>query len=398
GEATDAVTADFDALDGEIDQRRDALVDKLTQQYKASYDRMSAMEEKLREENKSLWQRIYDATVGLIKKILAFKDMLLDVLAKAASVIVDIISDPIGFLGNLVDGVMQGLKNFMSNIGAHLKKGLMEWLFGALAGAGLQLPDSFDLKGIVSLVLQVLGLTYANFRARAVAIVGEPVVAALEKAAEVFKTLASEGISGLWNFIKEKVGDLKSMVLDAIFDFIKERVIIAGVTWVIGLLNPASAFFKACKAIYDIVMFFINRGSQIIDLINAIIDSIASIAKGAISVAVTKVEDALAKAIPVAIGFLASLLGLGDISGTVRKTIEKAQTPVNKAIDWLIGKAVAGVQKAGSAIAGVFKRGDKEEHPDDPEKQAKIEAGLQALIDRTNAESKDGKIDKRHAK
>ena len=95
------------------------------------------MEEKLREENKSLWQRVYDATVGLIKKIIAFKDMLLSILAKAAGVIGDIISDPIGFLGNLVDGVMLGLKNFMGNIGAHLKKGLMDWLFGALAGAGL---------------------------------------------------------------------------------------------------------------------------------------------------------------------------------------------------------------------------------------------------------------------
>ena len=180
-------------MSGEIDQRRDALVDKLAQQYKASYERMSAMEEKLREENKSLWQRIYDATVGLIKKILAFKDMLLSILAKAAGVIVDIIADPIGFLGNLCLGVMQGLKNFMSNIGAHLKKGLMEWLFGALDGAGLQLPDTFDLKGIVSIVLQVLGLTYANFRARAVTIVGEPVVAGLEQAAEVFKIIVTEG-------------------------------------------------------------------------------------------------------------------------------------------------------------------------------------------------------------
>ena len=70
------------------------------------------------------------------------------------------------------------------------------------------------------------------------------------------------------------------MVLDAIFDFIKEKVIIAGVTWVIGLLNPASAFFKACKAIYDIVMFFINRGSQILALVNAVIDSIGGDREG----------------------------------------------------------------------------------------------------------------------
>jgi hypothetical protein len=85
----------------------------------------------------------------------------------------------------------------------------------------------------------------------------------------------------------------------------------------------------------------------IIDLVNAIIDSIAAIAKGSIGVAATMVENALAKAIPVAIGFLASLLGLGDISGTIKKTIEKAQAPVNKAIDWVISKAVTLVKGGG---------------------------------------------------
>ncbi len=353
-EALESVSADFDALEGEIDQRRDALIDKLAQQYKASYERMSAMEDKLREENKSLWQRVYDATVGLIKKILAFKDMLLSILAKAADVVVDIISDPIGFLGNLVSGVMLGLENFMSNIGAHLKKGLLDWLFGALGGAGIQLPETLDLEGIVSIALQVLGLTYANFRARAVNIVGEPIVAGLEQAAEVFQVILTEGIPGLWRFIKEKLADLQSMVLDAIFTFVEEKVIIAGITWVIGLLNPASAFFKACKAIYDIVMFFIERGSQILALVNAVIDSMASIAKGNIAVAAQFVEDALANAIPVAIGFLASLLGLGDISGEIRKIIDKAQAPINEAIDWVIHQAVKLVKAAGKFVGGLF--------------------------------------------
>jgi hypothetical protein len=395
-EALDAATEDFAALEGEIDERRDGLIDKLAEQYKASYERMSAMEEKLREENKSLWQRVYDATVGLIKKILAFKDMLLSILAKAAGVISDIIADPIGFLGNLVDGVMLGLKNFMGNIGAHLKKGLLDWLFGALGGAGLVLPETLDLQGIVSIVLQVLGLTYANFRARAVKIVGEPVVNALEQAAEVFKVLVTEGVPGLWRFIKDKVMDLKSMVLDAIFDFIKEKVIIAGVTWVIGLLNPASAFFKACKAIYDIVMFFINRGSQILALVNAVIDSMAAIAKGSIGVAAKFVEDALAKAIPVAIGFLASLLGLGDISGTIRKTIDKAQAPVNKAIDWVINGAVKLVKSAGNLVKGLF--GKKKDEPKtqqedaDPAKAAKVTAGLADLNRSIATHEKNGTL------
>ena len=41
-----------------------------------------------------------------------------------------IIKDPIGFLGNLVSAVGAGLKQFMANIGEHLKKGLVGWLLG----------------------------------------------------------------------------------------------------------------------------------------------------------------------------------------------------------------------------------------------------------------------------
>ena len=33
--------------------------------------------------------------------------------------------------------------------------------------------------------------------------------------------------------------------------FVMTKVITAGVTWVLSLLNPASAFIKACKAIYE---------------------------------------------------------------------------------------------------------------------------------------------------
>jgi hypothetical protein len=53
--------------------------------------------------------------------------------------------------------VKAGFEGFMGNILTHLKNGLMGWLFGALAGAGLVMPKSFDLKGILSIVLQVLG-------------------------------------------------------------------------------------------------------------------------------------------------------------------------------------------------------------------------------------------------
>ena len=71
-----------------------------------------------------------------------------------------------------------------------------------------------------------------------------------------------------------------------------------------------------------------------------------------------KVENALAKAIPVAIGFLASLLGLGDITEKIREIIEKIQKPVNAAIDWVIGKAVGLARKVGDLFKGKTKDKD----------------------------------------
>lgn len=388
--ALKAIAGDFEQMTGEIDQRRDALVDKLTQQYKASYERMSAMEEKLREENKSLWRRIYDATVGLVKKILAFKDMLSNVLSRAAGAIGLIIAHPIAFLGNLVDAGNLGFSNFTDHIVEHLKKGFMEWLFGAVAEAGITLPDNFDLPGILSIVLQVLGLTYANIRSRAVKILGEKVVKALESAAEIFKVLITKGPAGLWEYIKEKIGDLKTMVIEKIKSFVMEKIVMAGITWIIGLLNPASAFFKACKAIYDIVMFFVEHGQQILDLVNSIIDSITAIAKGAIGAAAAFVENSLARTIPVIIGFLASLLGVGGISEKIKEIIQDIREPVNAAIDWVINKAVDIVKAVGGLLG--FGKKDKVAKTNDPEHDAKVTAGVAALHASIAAHEKAGKL------
>jgi hypothetical protein len=187
-----------------------------------------------------------------------------------------------------------------------------------------------------------------------VRLLGEPLVANLEKVAEVFKVLITEGPAGLWRLLLEKLEALKERVLGQIMQMLTVEVIKAGVIWLIGLLNPASAFIKACKAIYDIVMFFVERGRQIIELVNAILDSMAAIAAGNLAKMAAGVEGALAKMVPVVIGFLASLLGLGNISEKVKEIIEKIQEPVNQAIDWLIGKAASLVKSLGD-IVGITK-------------------------------------------
>jgi hypothetical protein len=344
----------WDDLSSDVDNKQDAMVDSIAQKYVASRDELDSRIDELKAANKGLVAKALDAVVGVIKTILKLKDMLLNVLAKAADVIGDIITDPIGFLSNLIGGIKDGLGRFVDNIATHLENGLMGWLFGALGDAGITLPKTFDLAGIFELVMDVLGLTYRSIRGRVAKIVGEPVVEKMEQTVDVFKILVSKGVAGLWDWIKEKIGDFQDLVLGGIKDFIIERVIKGGITWLLSLLNPAAAFIKACKAIYDIVMFIVERGSQIMEFVNSVLDSIGAIARGQLSVAAEKVETALAKALPLAISFLASLLGLGGITDKIKEGIDKVRKPIEKAVDFVVIGAVKGFKKLfGGAIGWV---------------------------------------------
>ncbi|HEY9610910.1 eCIS core domain-containing protein [Allocoleopsis sp.] len=389
-----ALQSQFDQLEKSVEDKQNQLINSLAQKYNEKLQAIDSRIEEMKAANRGLVDKALDAVVGVIKTILKLKDMLLDVLSRAASAIGKIIKHPIKFLGNLVSGLKQGFMNFVGNIGTHLEKGLMGWLFGAIAEAGIQLPESFDLKGILSLILQVLGATWAFIRARAVKILGEKVVQAMETTAEIFKILISEGIMGVWEYIKEQLSNLKDVVIEGIKSFVTDSIINAGVTWILGLLNPAGAFIKACKAIYDIIMFFVERGSQIMALVNAVIDSVSAIADGATGVAAKFVEDALGKAVPVVISFLAALLGVTGISKKIREVIEKVQAPVGKAIDWLINKAY-NLVKATGKLLGFGK--DKKDEKADPEHDKKVQVGLAAIDQEEQKYLQNGKLEKENA-
>ncbi|MBS1824042.1 MAG: DNA/RNA non-specific endonuclease [Acidobacteria bacterium] len=393
-QAAEGIQGEFDTLAQNVMDHQNQLVDSLAQRYNENLQAVDARIEEMQAANRGLVDAALDAINSVIETIIQMKNMLLGVLARAADVIDKILSDPIGFLGNLIAAVRLGLGNFIAKIGTYLQQGLMGWLFGALAEAGITMPETFDLRGILSLVLQVLGLTYANIRARAVRILGEPMVRTLETAAEIFRVLITEGPAGIWRWVSDQLSNLGDVIIEGIKSFVIERIIIAGVTWLIGLLNPASAFIKACKAIYDVVMFFVTRGSQIMAFVNAVLDSLAAIAAGQISGAAAAVESALARAVPVVISFLASLLGLGGISDKIREIIQRIQAPVNRAIDWVINKAVDLVRAAGR-LFGIG--GQQEQEEEDPEKAAKVAAGKAAMHQEEAQYLEQGEITQEHA-
>lgn len=352
-QAAEGMESKFAGLEQSVDAKQDELIDTLANKYQEHLQAVDARIEEMKAANRGLVDKALDAVVGAIKVILKLKEMLTTVLAKVASVVGRIIRDPIGFLGNLISGIKQGFQNFVSKIATHLQTGLIGWLTGALGPMGIQIPDDiFSLPGIFSLVMQVLGISWEYVRGKAVKLLGEPVVKALETGFEVFKIFINEGPLGLWRFVQDQLSSLKEMVIEEIKSMVITEVIKAGVKWILSLLNPAGALIKAAMAIYDIVMFFVQRGSQIMELVNAVIDGIGAIAGGTVSGAAALIENALAKALPVVIGFLANLLGLGGLAKKVQGIIQKVRGQIDAAIDALI-------MKAKKFAARLFGRGGK---------------------------------------
>jgi hypothetical protein len=354
--ATKEIGDKFAELESDVNDKQNAVVETLATKYVESRKGLDERIEELQAENKGLVDKAIGAIKAVINTIRELASMLRNVLAKAASAIGDIISDPVGFLGNLIAGIKGGINKFFDNIGTHLKKGLMGWLFGQLGDAGLEIPDTFDIKGIIKLLASIFGLTWTNIRNRIVKQIGEKAMAAVEMGVEIFQIIASQGVAGLWQMLVEKIGNIKDMILEKIQDFVITKIITAGITWLISLLNPAAAFIKACKLIYDVVMFFVNNAERIIKFVNTVIDGIVDIARGNVSAVVSKIEDALGQMVPILIGFIASVLGIGGIGEKIRSIIQAIQKPVTKAVDFLIK---TGLKLAGPIIRGLKSIGGK---------------------------------------
>jgi hypothetical protein len=153
--------------------------------------------------------------------------------------------------------------------------------------------------------------------------------------------IATQGLSAIFSQMAEFATGLVDTVIGGIRDWVARSVVGAAITRLITMFNPAGAIIQAIIAAYNTVKFFIERAQQLAALTNSVFDSIGAIAGGAVGAAVTRVEQSLARALPVALGFLARLIGLGDIAAPVRNLIERARGVLDRAMDrvveWLAG-------------------------------------------------------------
>jgi len=358
-EAASSIEDKFDSLEQTVDDKKDALIDTLAEKYAENLASVDSKIEELKAANSGLINKALGALQGVFEFIIKVKNTLTNLLSKIVEVVVSIITDPIGFFKMLISGVGQGFKNFGSNVMKHLQTGFIGWLTGAMKGVSITMPeDVFSLKGIFSITMQVLGLGWNGIRAIGSKVIGEPIMKAIETGVEIVQVIRKDGIAGLWEHLKEQFQDLKATVMDSIMSMIQTQVIQAGIKWILGLLSPVGAFVKAAMAIVDVVKFFIERAAQIGELVNAFIDSVAAIASGKVGAVANSIENALGKAIPVLIGLLASILGIGGIANKVVGLIRKIRKRITKAITKFWKKIKKGAKKLLRKI-GIGKKKDK---------------------------------------
>ncbi len=306
---------------------------------------------------------------------------------KTGAALKAILKNPLPFVGNLVKAAKLGLNNFMGNFGEHLKAGLIDWLTGSLPG--VYIPKALSLPELGKFALSVLGITWAQIRAKIVKALGptgERIMVALETTFDIVVALVKGGPAAAWELIKEKLTNLKDMVVDGIVSFVTDTIIKKAIPKLISMFIPGAGFISAILSIYDTVMVFVQKLAKIVALVKSFVDSIVAIAAGQIAGAATRVEGALAGLLSLAISFLAGFLGLGNVAEKILGVIKKVQAFIDKALDTAINFIVG---KAKALFAKLF--GGKDAAPDDAKSGAIKKKAAAAVAGKSVNDASDEK-------
>ncbi|MDX2285993.1 MAG: DUF4157 domain-containing protein [Bacteroidia bacterium] len=304
-------------------------------------------------------------------------ELILQIIQRATQAFEDIQRDPVGFLLNLLRAVKQGFIQFFGNIGSHLLSGLVGWLTSELQDAGVSPPRDFSLRGVITFVLDVLGITmeriwqklaeHPQIGPERVARVRQFLETAGQAATGVWafiQDVQREGIGAIWRHIQDQLSNLWDTVLDAVKNWIMERIITQMVTRLLSMLDPTGimAVVNSFIAFYRAVQSFIEKLRQILEVINSFVGGIAEIARGTLATAANFLENTMARSLPVIIGFLANQVGLRGLGARIGEMIGRVRGLVDQALGWLVNRAVS----AGRGLLNRVMGGGRRNEPTPP--------------------------------
>ncbi|WP_433292404.1 eCIS core domain-containing protein [Actinoplanes sp. CA-030573] len=321
---------------------------------------------------------VLKVVVTLILRLMNFPpDLLGSIIDRAMAAIEDIKRDPVAFLMNMLEALKQGFLGFIDRAVGYLLDGLADWIFRGLGKLGIQKPPDLSFRSILTLVLQVLDVTAEKLWKKLGDQIGHDVVDKIRKgltmaggAFDFVKDVQENGVAAIWKHVEGQLGNLWDMLLGMVKDWIVQEIVEKATVKLLSMLDPTGimavvnsgiAFFKAVQSVIDYVR-------EILMIVNDYVTTLAAIAAGNVTAGAQKVEKGLAAAVPVAIGFLANQVGLGDVPQQLVELIGGLRKLIDEALDWLFKKAVDLGKAALSALGlgGAKDPAEDESGPWDP--------------------------------
>ena len=312
-----------------------------------------------------------------------------NIITKAMQAIEDIKRDPVGFIKNLLRAIKQGFSRFFDNILTHLINGLTSWLFSELEDAGVRPPRDLSLGSIFEFVLDVLGVSIDRIWQKLGDRIGHDRVARIRGMMDQLtgiwtfvRDVIDRGPVAIWDYIVEKLSNLWDMVLEHVQNWVMGQIVRKVTAKLLSMLDPTGimAVVNSVIALYNAIESFIRYITEMLEIVNSFVEGVAEIARGTVSRAAEFLENSLARAMPVAIGFLANQAGLSGLGRRIGEMIEAVREKVDLALDWLIDKAVS----AGTAFLNMARAG-----------AAAVRGGIASLREwwtsSERVETKDGK-------
>ena len=367
-EISDQMNEKFTGLEGDIDKRQDKLVKGLAQRYKAALEEVRSIENKVREEYatwvdkaKDMYHAAKDFVTGWIEKLTS-------IVGGAAT---RIIRKPGTFLKNLGAGIVQGLTMFKDNIGESIKSAVVNWLTGNLGSAGIELPKSFDAKGLIGFAIELVGLGLSNIKKIAREVFGRTVVSAIEAGAAgaehiktLFDILASQGPAGLYDHLAAEFERLKGEIMEKIGKIMAESLIIAGIKKIVGIVSGlvsggVGTVVTIVSTIIDVVLWFRDNAAQLAELVSTISSLAMAILNGSVSALANGINALLNRLLPIVLGFVGALVGIGGAVRKVQKVFTAIRRPATRAIRALFKRLKKSISKLLKKLSRKGKKGKK---------------------------------------
>ncbi|WP_299314588.1 DUF4157 domain-containing protein [uncultured Aquimarina sp.] len=313
-----------------------------------------------------------------------------NIITRSLQAMEDIKRDPIGFLKNILRAIKEGFMKFFDNIVTHLINGVMGWLMRELRDAGIPELTDFSLQGVISWVLEVLGLSIERIWEKLAEHprIGPERVARIRGAINTLegiwtfiKDVQERGIAAIWDKIQEQLSNLWNIVIDAVKNFVMTRIITQITTRLLSMLDPTGimAVVNGAMAFFSAIQSFIQYLREMLEVINSFVNGVADIAQGNVATAADYLERTMGQSMPVVIGFLANQVGLGGIGARIAEIIGSVRALIDEALTWLVNKAVdTGMALLDRVMGRSAPSSEEEEAPTGPVGEALAEIATES--------------------